>query len=146
MVKFIFYLVIILIPTKTVSQSLVKKHMMVKVAVENMFDALTKADTVALKSYCTKDVRFYEYGEVWTLDTLIKKAIRSQSIPDFKRTNNFEFVNTIIHKKSAWVTYYLQSVFTRNGKEELVKWMETVILQKDSKEWKINVLHSTRLK
>ena len=72
--------------------------------------------------------------------------MQSKSIPDFKRKNNFEFVNTNIHNKSAWVTYYLQSGFTRNGKEELVKWMETVVLIKNAKKWKINVLHSTRLK
>lgn len=71
--------------------------------------------------------------------------MQSKSIPDFKRTNSFQFVNTTIHKKTAWTMYYLQSTFTRNGKDELVNWMETVVLIKEKKKWKIDVLHSTRV-
>jgi hypothetical protein len=117
----------------------------VQQTVENMFATLTTADTTALKTFVTAHVRFYEYGQVWTIDTLIQKVIQSASAPGYKRTNSFEFVNTSIHKKTAWVSYYLQSTFTRNGKEELVKWLETAVLQKEKKNWKINVLHSTRL-
>ena len=117
----------------------------VQQTVVNMFATLTIADTAALKTFVTANVHFYEYGQVWTIDTLIQKVIQSASAPGFKRTNSFEFVSTTIHKNTAWVTYYLQSTFTRNGKEELVKWIETVILIKEKKQWKINVLHSTRL-
>lgn len=146
MIKLISFVIILFFFQNLMSQSMVKEQRMVQQVIENMFDALSIADTGALKKYCTSEVRFYEYGEIWTLDTLFKKVMQSKSIPDFKRKNNFEFVNTIIHNKSAWVTYYLQSGFTRNGKEELVKWMETVVLIKNAKKWKINVLHSTRLK
>lgn len=114
-------------------------------AVENLFAALTNTDTTALKLYCTGDVKFYEYGQIWTIDTLIHKVMQSKSIPDFKRTNSFEFVDIAIRQKTAWVTYYLQSTFIRNGKEELIKWMETVVLLKEKKNWKVTVLHSTRL-
>ncbi len=79
------------------------------------------------------------------MDTLIHKFMQSKSIPDFKRTNKFEFVSTTIKKETAWVTYYLNSIITRNGKEEIVKWMETVVLIKDNKQWKIEVLRSSRL-
>jgi ketosteroid isomerase-like protein len=114
-------------------------------SVVNLFTALTNADTTALKRSCTEDVRFYEYGQIWTIDTLIQKVMQNKSIPDFKRTNSFKFVSTTINKQTAWVTYYLQSTFTRNGKEELVKWMETVVLLKEKTDWKVTVLHSTRL-
>lgn len=127
------------------AQTTIPEQTTVQHAIENLFAALTNADTAAMKTFTTSDVRFYEYGQVWTMDTLIHKVIKSKSIPDFKRTNKFEFVNTTINKNTAWVTYYLQSVFTRNGKEEMVKWMETVVLIKDRKQWKIDVLHSTRL-
>jgi len=122
-----------------------QEQIMVQQTIENLFAALTNADTTAMKNFTTSTVRFYEYGEVWPMDTLISKVMKSKSIPDFKRTNQFEFVNATINKNTAWVTYYLQSIFTRNGKEELVKWMETVVLIKDKKQWKIDVLHSTRL-
>lgn len=113
--------------------------------IKNLFAALIDADTTAMKKFTTSTVRFYEYGEVWPMDTLISKVMKNKSIVDFKRTNKFEFLNSTIHKNTAWATYYLQSTFTRNGKEELVRWMETVVLIKDKKGWKIDVLHSTRL-
>ncbi len=127
------------------AQTATPEQTTVQQTIENLFAALTNADTAAMKTFTTSDVRFYEYGQVWTMDTLMHKVLQSKSIPDFKRTNKFEFVNTTINNKTAWVTYYLQSVFTRNGKEEMVKWMETVVLKKDRKQWKIDVLHSTRL-
>ena len=49
---------------------------------------------------------------------------------DFKRTNSFDFINTTIDGNTAWATYYLQSEITRNGKQKLVKWMETIVLVK----------------
>jgi hypothetical protein len=113
--------------------------------VESMFATLIHADTAALKNFLTSNVRFYEYGQVWNMDTLIQKVMQSKLIPDFKRTNNFEFVETTINKNTAWVTYYLQSTIYRYGKEEIIKWMETVILFKVKKQWRIKVLHSTRL-
>lgn len=127
------------------AQTISKEQKAVQQTVENMFVALTSADTTALKSYCTSNVKFYEYGQIWTIDTIIQKVMQSKSIPDFKRTNSFEFVNTTINKTTAFTTYYLQSTITRNGKEELIKWMETVVLAKDKKNWKVTVLHSTRL-
>ncbi len=122
-----------------------QEQIAIQQTIENLFAALTNADTTAMNKFTTKTVRFYEYGEVWPMDTLISKIMKDKSAPDFKRTNRFEFVNTTINKNTAWVTYYLQSTFTRNGKEDLVKWMETVVLIKDKKQWKIDVLHSTRL-
>jgi hypothetical protein len=117
----------------------------VQQTIVNLFAALTNADTVAMKTFATTTVRFYEYGEAWPMDTLISKVMKSKAIAGFKRTNTFEFVNTTIKKNTAWASYYLQSTLTRNGKEEFVKWMETVVLIRDKKQWKIDVLHSTRL-
>ena len=144
--KKIVVLIIGLILSATVqAQTLLQEQTMVQHAVESMFATLNNADTSALKTFITNNVRFYEYGQIWTIDTLIQKVMQSKSIPDFKRTNSFKFVNTTIHKKTAWITYYLQSTFIRNGKEEIVRWMETVVLLKEKSNWKIDVLHSTRL-
>lgn len=142
-VKFLF--IALLLSATVQAQSSTKEQRAVQQTIEKMFTALTNADTVRLKLYCTGDVRFYEYGQIWTIDTLINKVILSKPIPDFKRTNRFEFVRTTINKEIAWVTYYLQSAITRNGKDENIKWMETVVLIKEKKQWKIDVLHSTRL-
>jgi len=111
-----------------------------------MFEALSSRDSVMLKSYCTPDITLYEYGQVWNLDTLIRKAIVMNTSPDFKRTNSFEFINTELNKTKAWVTYRLNSVIYNNGKESTVQWLETVVLSKQNGQWKVKHLHSTLLK
>jgi hypothetical protein len=93
----------------------------------------------------TPDVRFYEYGQIWPIDTLIRLVMQAKSIPGFKRTNSFEFVRTSVQPETAWVTYYLTSIFSRDGKEETVRWMETVVMLKEKESWKVDVLHSTNL-
>lgn len=127
------------------SQALKKEQVIVQQTIEKMFATLSTFDTLALKGFLTSNVRFYEYGQVWTIDTLIQKVLPAKSIPGFKRINKFQFLSTRIHHQTAWVTYYLQSTITRDKIEETLNWIETVILVKGKKEWKIEVLHSTRL-
>jgi quercetin dioxygenase-like cupin family protein/ketosteroid isomerase-like protein len=111
-----------------------------------VFDALSNRDAASLRSHCTSDVRFYEYGEAWTADTLIHKAITKNTATDFKRTNKFDFISTTVNDDVAWITYNLHSEITSNGKNSSIYWLETVVLVREEKKWKVNVLHSTRIK
>lgn len=111
-----------------------------------MFEALSNRDSVGLKANCTADITLYEYGQVWNIDTLIMKAITLNQSADFKRTNSFDFINTTTDKTTAWVTYRLQSVITKDGKQATVQWLETVVLVNEQKQWKVKHLHSTLLK
>ena len=88
----------------------------------------------------------YEYGQVWNIDTLILRAITLNQSADFKRTNSFEFINTTVDKTMAWVTYRLQSVMLKDGKQTTVLWLETVVLARERKQWKVKHLHSTLIK
>ncbi len=143
--KLLCFVLVLQVATAIQAQSTSQIQEKIQQSVVGLFSALTNADTTALKRSCTEDVRFYEYGQIWTIDTLIQKVMQSKSIPDFKRTNSFEFVSTTVNKQTAWVTYYLQSDITRNGKEDIIKWMETIVLLKEAGKWKVAVLHSTRL-
>ena len=118
----------------------------VRQTVINMFEALSKRDSVSLKASCTVDITLYEYGQVWNIDTLILKAITQNQSVDFKRTNSFKFMNTAADKNTAWVNYRLQSAINRDGKQSIVQWLETVVLVKEKKRWKIKHLHSTLIK
>ena len=111
-----------------------------------MFDALSNRDSVALKKYCTADIALYEYGQIWNIDTLILKAITLNQSTDFNRTNSFDFINTATDKNTAWVTYHLNSSVTRDGKQATMQWLETVVLVKEKKQWKVKHLHSTLIK
>ena len=118
----------------------------VQQTVIKMFDALSNRDSVSLKLYCTADITLYEYGQVWNIDTLILKAITLNQSADFKRTNSFDFINITTDKTTAWVTYYLNSAITRDGKQATAQWLETVVLVKERKQWKVKNLHSTLIK
>ena len=115
-------------------------------SVIKMFDALSNRDSVNLKNYCTTDIALYEYGQVWNMDTLILKAITQNRSADFKRSNSFDFINTTADKTMACVTYYLNSAITRDGKQSTIRWLETIVLVKERKHWKVKHLHSTLIK
>ena len=112
----------------------------------NMFDALSNRDSAALKTHCTADISLYEYGQIWNMDSLILKAITQNQSTGFKRTNRFEFIRTLIDKKTGWVTYRLESVIIKEGKPITLQWLETVGLVKERKKWKVKHLHSTLIK
>lgn len=111
-----------------------------------MFQALSSRDSIALKYYCAPDVTFYEYGQIWNIDTLIRKAIAMNQSADFERTNTFEFIHTESGKTTAWVTYRLNSIITKDAHKTEIQWLETVVLAKQRKHWKLKHLHSTLIK
>jgi len=109
----------------------------------NLFDALSNRDTLMLKANCTADILIFEDGKVWNIDTMMKAVISLQKLDDYTRINKIEFIHTEIHKDVAWVTYHNHAEISANGKRRSIKWVETVILIKDGKKWKIKILHST---
>lgn len=127
-------------------QSLKKDQQVIQQTVINFFESLSNRDSVSLKSYSTADITLFEYGQVWTLDTLIRRAIKLNTATDFKRINSLEFINSSIDKNTAWATYNLHSEITRAGKQVSIHWLESVILVREKKKWKIKALHSTMIK
>ena len=127
-------------------QLLSKEHEEIQQTVVNMFQALSNRDSIVLKNYCSLDVTFFEYGQIWNIDTLIRKAIAMNHSADFERTNTFEFIHTESSKTTAWVTYRLNSIITKDAKKTDIQWLETVVLTKQRKPWKVKHLHSTMIK
>ena len=111
-----------------------------------MFQALSDRDSTTLKAYCSSDITLYEYGQIWTIDTLIRKAITMNQSADFKRNNTFDFIKVEADKTVAWVTYWLNSTITKDTKETVIQWLETVTLVRERKQWKVKHLHSTLIR
>ena len=126
--------------------STTNQQQMVQQTVIKLFDALSNRDSVSLKAHSTADISLYEYGLIWNMDTLILKAITLNQSADFKRTNSFEFINTAVDNTMALVNYRLQSAIIKDGKQSTVQWLETVVLVKEKKKWKVKYLHSTLIK
>ena len=122
------------------------KQQEIQQTVVKMFQALSDRDSIALKSYCSPDITLYEYGQIWNMDTLIRKGITMNQSADFKRTNTFDFINTETDKTKAWITYRLSSVITKDTKETTIQWLETVFLERLNNQWKVKHLHSTVIK
>lgn len=142
----LFFITLLMSAMLMAQESLAKSQQAVQQTVIQMFDALSNRDSIGLKAFSTADITLYEYGQVWNIDTLILKAITGNQSSDFKRTNTFEFINTTADKNIAWVTYRLQSVILKEGKQSKVQWLETVVLAKERKQWKVKHLHSTLIK
>ena len=132
--------------TLLAQEPLTTNQQSVQQTVIKLFDALSNRDSVSLKAYSTADITLYEYGQVWNIDTLILKAITQNKSADFKRNNSFEFINTTVDKTTAWVSYRLQSVIIKDGKQVDLFWLETVVLAKVKNQWKVKHLHSTLIK
>jgi hypothetical protein len=52
----------------------------------------------------------------------------------------------MVDKTTASVTYRLQSVIVKDGKQVTSQWLETVVLIREKKEWRVKHLHSTLIK
>ena len=115
----------------------------VEQTVIDLFDALSKRDSVMLKANCTPDILIFEDGKVWNIDTMMGAIITLKKLNDYTRINKIKFIHTEIHNDMAWTTYHNQAEITANGKRRSIKWVETVILISDGKKWKIKILHST---
>ena len=147
MKRTIFFLIAFSTPALLHAQELqTEEQQVIQQTVVKLFEALSARDSAGIKNYSTADVTFFEYGQVWNRDTLILKALTQNTATDFKRTNSFEFLNTTADKSMASVTYYLTSVIINNGKQITAQWLETVVLIKERKQWKIKHLHSTLIK
>lgn len=86
--KLSLLLIAICMSTIVHAQSFSKQEQVVQQTIVKLFDALSNSDAAGLRLHSTADVNFYEYGEVWTIDTLINKVSFAKPA-DYRRTNTF---------------------------------------------------------
>ncbi len=117
-----------------VNQSLVK-----------LFDALAALDMKTIREFSSKDMTILESGVVWNLDTIARKVDQLKGT-SFSRTNHLNFIQTEIKGNTAWSIYYNSADMMIDGLEVHRKWLESAVLLKVGKAWKVKLLHSTSLK
>ncbi|MEO6252962.1 MAG: nuclear transport factor 2 family protein [Ferruginibacter sp.] len=147
MKKYALAAILILLPAfyAVAQNNLTADEKTVQQVVNNMFDAIATRDTINLKLQCTADILILESGATWNMDTLIQK-ISPNPPADFKRINTIDFIDTKISGNTAWTTFNNRADITRNGQRGFIIWLETAILVKERKKWKVKVLHSTLVK
>jgi hypothetical protein len=114
-------------------------------SIVGFFNGLSLVNPDTLKFYSTPDFQLLEDGEVWTLDTLIARVMPRQK-SNIQRINTFKFIRTEVSGKMAWVSYDNAAEFRLGDKQQTKKWMESAVMVKNKGSWKIQLLHSTKLK
>lgn len=93
----------------------------------------------------TPDFVLYEAGMIWNNDTLALK-IKANPSTNFERKNSFTFMHVEQKGDMAWLSYWQQAVIRRDDKIRNARWLESVVLVRQSGRWKIRMMHSTPMK
>jgi ketosteroid isomerase-like protein len=118
---------------------------MINQVLTKFFDGISSLDVNLMKQYVTNDFLLLEGGDVWNMDT-VAVYLNELKTGSFSRTNYLEFIRTEIRGNTAWVAYKNAADMSIKGQKRNVQWLESAVLVKDGKEWKIQLLHSTPLK
>jgi hypothetical protein len=135
-----FLIVLLMIYCTTVMAQ--KDREAIQATVVGFFNGLSLIDADSLRHYSTADFELLEDGEVWNMDTLIKRIMPRKG-SNVKRFNSFTFITTSIDKNRAWVSYHNTADFTLADKQRQLKWLESAVLVKSKGRWRIQLLHST---
>ena len=122
-----------------------KENKEIESSIIGFFNGLSLINADTLKFYSTDDFQLLENGEIWNLDTLIAKIMPRKNA-NIQRVNNFNFVKTEQNSNTAWVSYFNSAEFSLGDKKQTIKWLESAVLKKNNGKWKIQMLHSTKLK
>jgi len=117
----------------------------IKKSITRFFDGLAVFDEATMRDEVTDDFQLLEDGDVWTIDSLIV-VLGKVNKTNFSRTNRIEYVKVEQRDNVAWVSYYNYANIKSGQKEFALKWLESAVLLKIKKRWRISLLHSTRLK
>ncbi|MDB5200941.1 MAG: hypothetical protein JWQ27_350 [Ferruginibacter sp.] len=127
------------------SASAQKNEEKIHAAIVGFFNGMSLINADTLHRYATTDFQLLEEGLVWNMDSLVK-AILPRKNAGIVRRNSFEFIRTEYKNGIAWVSYKNTAEFQQGGKRQTVRWLESVVLRKQQGEWKIQLMHSSKLK
>ncbi|WP_461052489.1 nuclear transport factor 2 family protein [Spirosoma arcticum] len=116
----------------------------VKNVIVDAFQALADLDMAKFRSYCQPDFMLLENGEIWTVDTL-EARMKPRIGSGMKRINTVDFERVTVKGNVAWVTYNNQADIDAKGQKRTIKWLESAVLEKERRGWKMTLLHSTVL-
>jgi len=130
------------------SQLTSKEESTIKQLIIDMFqDLLSDYNTTKIEKYCTKDFLLLEHGEVWNNDTVryyINQALLNEN--KATRTNKYEFIKFEKSGDMIWVAYNNWATWTKNDTVmRKMHWLESAVAVKEGKNWKLKMMHSTRI-
>jgi hypothetical protein len=117
----------------------------IKASIVGFFNGLSLISSDTLKYYTTGDFHLLEDGEIWNMDTLINRITPRKGL-GIKRINHFKFIMFRQKGNMAWVSYFNTAELSLGDKQQKINWLESAVLVEERNRWKIQMLHSTKLK
>jgi len=120
-----------------------------KELIQNSFDDIFSAhNRETVSKYYTDDFLLLEAGVVWNIDSvnyyLDRAEIRTQKVD---RVNTFDFFQVKIKGKRGWIAYQNYADIIIDGKVvSKLHWLESGTAIKTKDGWRLDMLHSTRVK
>jgi ketosteroid isomerase-like protein len=117
--------------------------------IQNSFDDIFSAhDKETVSKYYTDDFLLLEAGVVWNLDSidhyLDRAKMRTKKV---NRVNSFDFFQIKVTGKRGWIAYQNYANIIMDSKVvSKLHWLESATAIKTKKGWRLDMLHSTRVK
>ncbi|WP_396171712.1 DUF4440 domain-containing protein [Flavobacterium sp.] len=121
----------------------------IKELIIKSFDEIwSELNSKNIDKYYTKDFLLLEHGEVWNNDTIAKYLDNAKlRKPNPKRENKIEIIEIKVANGMAWVAYHNYATFsTDNTITRKAHWLESATAISTPNGWKLQMLHSTRIK
>lgn len=111
--------------------------------VKELFAAMSKHDGKAMRATSTEDFQLLEHGEDWSMQKLVD-AVQPKGKP-YERRNFFKQIRAREKGDMAWVSYWNKAEIRSASGLRTVVWLESAVMVKADGEWKVQLLHSTRM-
>jgi hypothetical protein len=111
--------------------------------VKKLFAAMSEQDGKAMQDTSTVDFQLLEHGEEWTMQKLV--AVVQANGKPHERRNFFKQIRARQTGDVAWVSYWNKAEIRRATELRIIVWLESAVMVKVDDEWKIQLLHSTRV-
>ena len=112
-------------------------------AVQELFDGISTRNHEKISHNVSPDFQLLEVGEVWNLKDLIT-ALKSID-PKITRRSFFKVIDYRVMVNVVTVSYWNKAMMQNGQNTEVKIWLESAVLKKDNEQWRIHLLHSTRL-
>lgn len=118
--------------------------------VQSFDDIWSDLDTQKIRAHHTRDFMLLENGVVWNNDSVAHYLIKEQErmeAQQYQRLNRFDFLKSEHHEHTIWVAYHNYGTWVK-GQDTLgtAHWLESAIAIRDEGRWKLQQLHSTRVR
>ncbi len=148
MTKFLFAFLFLFGINNVFSQKVTNEQAL-KDLIQNSFDDIFSShDKETISKYYTDDFLLLEAGVVWNIDSvnhyLDRAKMRTHKVD---RVNSFDFFQTKIKGKRGWIAYQNYADIIIDGKVvNKLHWLESGTAIKTKQGWKLDMLHSTRVR